>query len=169
MTKIKLKNGDIFEVNKEMYLVYDTLGRPSKFSKDHQFKLFVKHIEKHHAGYNIWTNNGVISIEKPNNYMKLSFWFEEVDHKVELGISGLPKLMLYHGEVVDNTLLFELPTNDEEEFNECINNDEFPKRVFKQMYFVYGDLTMQKVKELKKEIDSSKYGESVLEFRHIKG
>ncbi len=166
---MKIKNGEIFEVNKEMYLVSDTLGRPSKFPKDHQFKLFIKHIERHHAGYNIWTDNGIISLEKPKNYTDISFWLEECDYKVELGFSGLPRLMWHDGNVVDTTLLLKLPIDDEEEFNEYLEGDYFPKEVFERMYFSYEDLTMKNVKELQEEINSWENRESILEFRYIKG
>jgi hypothetical protein len=169
MTEIKLKNGDIFEVNKEAYLVSDTLGRPSKFPKDHQFKLFIKHIESHHAGYNIWTDNGIISLEKLKNYIDISFWLEECDYKVKLGFSGLPRLMWHDGNVVDTTLLLKLPIDDEEEFNEYLEGDDFPKEVFERMYFSYNDLTMKNVKELQEEINSWENRESILEFRYIKG
>lgn len=169
MTEIKLKNGEIFQVNKEMYLVSDTLGRPSKFPEEMQFKIFIKHIEKHHAGFNIWTNNGVLSIEKPDNYIYTSLNVNELqDGILEIFISALPKLLWEDGDILDTKLLLEIPTDDEEEFWDYIDNEEYPKHILEKMYFRYNDLNFKNVIDYQNDINSWRNRKSILEFREVR-
>jgi hypothetical protein len=172
MYKVILKNGEKLEINKEMFLINDTLGRPSKFKKELQFKLFINYVEKHWAGYDIYTNNGVISIEQPKDYILINLYHNnkqlaDGSFLQELLINALPKYIWYDGSLLDVNMIIDLPTKNEQWLNDyLIYNDDGVNRDLLERIFGHMNITAKKFRELKKELlEKSSNWVSILEFR----
>jgi hypothetical protein len=171
--KIELKDNEIFEVNKEMTLVADTLGRPSNFPEKDQFKLFIQYVKQTYAGYHIATNNGIISIDFPSNYLypELHFntrTYEDGTIVEELFVSALQKAINYDGKLLDVERLMEIRTDSVEHFEEDMENDDYNHKNFLEELFYYDgvDDLMNQTKELQEEIEKDIFNwKSLVEFR----